>query len=80
MESYIDAVTSLGLPTVILGLVMYWAYYKDKMHRKDWRDEMKRHNENHNRRDDRYTELTEKNNNVLTEIRVMIKTFIDINK
>jgi len=80
METYINAITSLGLPTVMLGIVMYWAYHKDKTHRKDWRDEMKRQYDNNNRRDDRYTDLTERNNNILTEIRTMIKTFIDINK
>ena len=80
MVDFVNLLVDYGLPTAFLFLLGWWFIKKDAQHRKDLLGILKDHREDTKLREDRYANLTEKNNNVLSELRTMIHTFIDINK
>ena len=76
---YLQLIQSFGLPTALLFGLAYWFNKKDNQHREDLERIMNENKEEALQREDNYAALTKENNVVMTELRIMIRTFIDKN-
>ncbi len=76
--NWVEILQQFGLPTTTLFALGFWFYKKDNQHRKDFVAMIDKHDAATDKREDKYVKLSEDNHEVMTEVKVMLRTFIDI--